>query len=545
MVRNTMNYDTINSNNFVAQCKKFGNSFVVVKSNSEDTEYKNMVIKIVGEMERQHCNYVLRSQYQYQESNDHEDFDKDVVVLLDTTIDHREFGFPKTTLVLGNKEVLSKDPWNMSEDVYHYSGEQFVNIGEKHRRLHDLTIDVDQKSSWITAMRISYTRLLPYAEEKIMLPVFAGPIQEFAIDKLSTTEIVTYIKKKLAEGYSRVIFDDKDEAIFWHRVYKVHSVIKRLQNILPPGSFFFMTSALNAEEIYERWCERRGEEQLLIMIPCARFESVAKEMMLDNGLQWHYDDLNYKISVMPRPKKFLCYNRMPRLHRVKMFTELHKKGYHKQALISFHDEDEALSKGRWRDIDKMLHRESHWGDTFTYFYDNIMPNLDQFKLNKTEERWNPVDIKQDDFDHFHDTYFSVINETLFYKDNYQYHELVDISPTDSVFLSEKIFKPLACKHPFIVIGVERTLEYLKKYGYKTFDKWFDESYDQEPDDDRRMEMCIAEIERLTDLTDDEWCAMIEEMIPTLQHNFDTLARNKNLIVNKLNLVEIFRNDQPY
>ena len=60
-----------------------------------------------------------------------------------------------------------------------------------------------------------------------------------------------------------------------------------------------------------------------------------------------------------------------------------------------------------------------------------------------------------------------------------------------------------------------------------------------------MEMCIAEIERLTDLNDDEWCAMIEEMIPTLQHNFDTLARNKNLIVNKLNLVEIFRNDQPY
>ena len=28
-----------------------------------------------------------------------------------------------------------------------------------------------------------------------------------------------------------------------------------------------------------------------------------------------------------------------------------------------------------------------------------------------------------------------------------HQELCDISPTDSVFLSEKIFKPLACKHP--------------------------------------------------------------------------------------------------
>lgn len=298
-----MNYNTINSKNFVAQCKKFGNNLVVVKSSSDDTEYKSMVIEIVGQLERQHCNYVLRTENQYLEFSD-EDCDKDVIVLLDTERDHKEFGLPKTTLVLGNKEVLSKDPWNMSEDVYHYSGEEFVNVGEKHRSIYDLTIDVDHKSSWFTAMKISYTRLLPYAEEKIMLPVFAGPIQEYAIDKLSTTEIVSYIKKKLAEGYSRVIFDDKDEAIFWHRVYKVHSIIKRLQNILPPGSFFFMTSALNAEEIYESWCKRMGEEQLLIMIPCARFESVAKEMMLDNGLQWHYDDLNYEISVMPRPKKF-------------------------------------------------------------------------------------------------------------------------------------------------------------------------------------------------------------------------------------------------
>ena len=100
------------------------------------------------------------------------------------------------------------------------------------------------------------------------------------------------------------------------------------------------------------------------------------------------------------------------------------------------------------DIKGNPHLLTHWGDTFRYFYSNIMPNIEQFKLNKTEERWNPVDITQDDFDHFHDTYFSVINETLFYKDDYQYQELCDISPTDSVILSEKIFKPLACKHFF-------------------------------------------------------------------------------------------------
>ena len=59
-----MNYNTINSKNFVAQCKKFGNNLVVVKSSSDDTEYKSMVIEIVGQLERQHCNYVLRTENQ-------------------------------------------------------------------------------------------------------------------------------------------------------------------------------------------------------------------------------------------------------------------------------------------------------------------------------------------------------------------------------------------------------------------------------------------------------------------------------------------------
>lgn len=536
----------LNYYRFVEQCKKFGNNFVVVSRAEPSKEYEEMFTEITIEMAKQGCGWTRRCESEYQNEHRHSDVDKDVILLVKTRVPHREDEYPKTCLILGPCEHHFLDPWMESEDRYQWQENKFVNRGTDTRSILDLTESVDTHSSWRHAMVLSFTKLLPYYDDGVLLPVFAGPIQEYAIDKLSTTELVRYVKEKLGHNnYTHIIFDDKDEAIFWSRIYKVHSVIKRLKNVLPPGSFFFATSALNAVEIYEKWCKNTGEEELLIMVPCARFESVAKAMMLDNGLQWHYDDLNYEISVMPRPKKFLCYNRMPRLHRVKMFTELHKRGLHNDALISFHDEDGALSEGRWREVASIPHYTSHWGETFHYFFDNIMPNLEQFKLNKTEERWNPVDITQDDFDHFHDTYFSVINETLFYKDDYQYHALCDISPTDSVFLSEKIFKPLACKHPFLVIGVDRTLEHLRKYGYKTFDKWFDESYDLEPDDDKRMEMCVAEIERLSKLSDDEWCTMYKEMVPTLQHNFDVLARNKNLIVRNLNFLEIFSNNRPY
>ena len=60
-----------------------------------------------------------------------------------------------------------------------------------------------------------------------------------------------------------------------------------------------------------------------------------------------------------------------------------------------------------------------------------------------------------------------------------------------------------------------------------------------------MAMIVEEVKRLTAISHEEWQAMIIEMIPTLQHNFDTLCRNKNLITANINLSQVFRNDGPY
>ena len=41
--------------------------------------------------------------------------------------------------------------------------------------------------------------------------------------------------------------------------------------------------------------------------------------------------------------------------------------------------------------------------------------------------------------------------------------------------------------PFIMVGPTRNLEYMKRWGFMTFDQWFDESYDKEHDHSKRME----------------------------------------------------------
>ena len=524
----------------VNKAKRFGDNFCVIY------QQRSTVLKdnICRELSALGCNFVEVSEDSY---NSHAFPAHDVILFLNCDVHHREDSQPKTLLCVGNDTVLSycdtMDQWKWQNDDFYQSRPATKTT------LMPISENLANTSgSWRTAIEISFKKLLPYVDEKIIYPVYAGPIQEHAIDKLSTLELVDHVKQAFYQGYERIVFDDKDEAIFWHRIYKVHSVIKRLENIVPPGSFFFLTSALNGNEIYKEWCQLYNEKELLIMICCARFESVAKDMMMENGILEHYDELDFVVSTAPRPKKFLCYNRMPRLHRVKLLTELKKRNLTDSGLISFHDEDSALSNSQWRHPQNTIGHYGdnvHWLETFNYFYTHIFPNLHEYKINKTEERWNPVDVQRDDLQHFTDTYFSIVNETLFYKDTYEYAQLCDISPTNSIFLSEKIFKPLACKHPFVVIGVDGTLEHLRKYGYKTFDGWINESYDLEPDDDKRMEMCINEIERLTNMSDDQWQEIIEEMTPTLQHNFETLCRNKNLIVSNINMLEIFRNNKPY
>jgi hypothetical protein len=90
-----------------------------------------------------------------------------------------------------------------------------------------------------------------------------------------------------------------------------------------------------------------------------------------------------------------------------------------------------------------------------------------------------------------------------------------------IYFSEKTFKPIAAYMPFLMISSPYTLKYLKKLGYKTFNKWWDESYDDELDLDTRLNMIIKILEDLNKKSEKELVEMLEEMRPTIEHNHNT------------------------
>jgi len=59
-------------------------------------------------------------------------------------------------------------------------------------------------------------------------------------------------------------------------------------------------------------------------------------------------------------------------------------------------------------------------------------------------------------------------------------------------LTEKILRPIAVGQPFILAGTQGSLDYLRSYGFRTFDNIWDESYDNEPSAEKRL-LAIADL----------------------------------------------------
>jgi hypothetical protein len=96
------------------------------------------------------------------------------------------------------------------------------------------------------------------------------------------------------------------------------------------------------------------------------------------------------------------------------------------------------------------------------------------------------------------TRFSVVVESWMRSDAYfanpdepEPNAFIRLQPNYRTEVSEKIFKPLAFQHPFIVYGSEGTLRYLQATGFETFDNLWDEAYDLITSDSARFDAVTA------------------------------------------------------
>ena len=66
-------------------------------------------------------------------------------------------------------------------------------------------------------------------------------------------------------------------------------------------------------------------------------------------------------------------------------------------------------------------------------------------------------------------------------------------------LTEKTLRPIACGRPFMLAATAGSLQYLRDYGFETFDGFIDESYDTITDPKLRLEAIVKEMSRISQL----------------------------------------------
>lgn len=86
-------------------------------------------------------------------------------------------------------------------------------------------------------------------------------------------------------------------------------------------------------------------------------------------------------------------------------------------------------------------------------------------------------------------------------------------------LTEKIFKPIVLRMPFILVGCAHNLEYLRSYGFKTFSEFWDESYDAIEDPILRLQAITKILKDISNLSVTEQKDMLMAMEPILEHNY--------------------------
>jgi len=87
-------------------------------------------------------------------------------------------------------------------------------------------------------------------------------------------------------------------------------------------------------------------------------------------------------------------------------------------------------------------------------------------------------------------------------------------------LTEKTFKPICLRMPFIMVSCAGSLEYLRGYGFKTFDTLWDESYDYESNDTQRYKKISYLLQDLDSLSIKEKQRLFSSAIDICQHNYD-------------------------
>lgn len=248
-----------------------------------------------------------------------------------------------------------------------------------------------------------------------------------------------------------------------------------------------------------------------------------------NGFFWHLNSLfgwdtlitKKRERDYDRVKKIVGYwNRKPRLGRL----YLQGKVNFDPSIYSFKINNFPNKK----DINSLL----------TYFngteesYDTILKGAEKINTSNVPESKLPTVSNSEEkslvvFSNsglYRDIFVNLIAETLC-----DFGISSNTIQSRGIFLTEKIAKPMLRFRPFLVYSNPGYYKKLKSEGFKTFDKYWDESFDEELDFSKRISKFTSTLEYIESISIQEAKHLLNDMDSILTHNYLLMMDKMNSI----------------
>lgn len=228
-----------------------------------------------------------------------------------------------------------------------------------------------------------------------------------------------------------------------------------------------------------------------------------------------------------KEKKILFLNKVARPHRIVALGQLIKRNLLDKTYLSFVCEANDIL---------LLHthkNKNYYPNLLKESVENIRPLSDKFPINLSlkDDFSNMQKPSYDDYVLFNNSLFSLISETLYCNSHgYVPHDVDQIHCYESHFFTEKTFRAIRFKHPFLVLSTPYFLEGLRFKGYKTFHPYIDESYDRIKDEEERMLAVMDEVERLSNMTEDQTLEWLNNVRDICHHNYQVLKDKHTYLI---------------
>lgn len=329
------------------------------------------------------------------------------------------------------------------------------------------------------------------------------------IDEIRNGELALYIHQT-GHGYHECA-----EEIYLNVVFRDKVPIKNL--IVSSESLDFHNAVLWAANKYnvEPYRTRIGFE----------FEGYGK-LHIEQDERVKPTSLPYK----QYDKKFVSLNGYYRDHRAAIIFLLASYNLLDKGYVSFNIKYGGVEGSET--LKNLMDRMGHVPEIVELFHNNRdkLKKINSILLD-TEYDQQGRNLAQPEVQHiefFHNTYFTILTETNFpemRRQNYV-HNSEHLYDYIGRLYSEKTFRCITFKHPFLATGPMHFLKGLHWLGYKTFHPIIDESYDNEPDGAKRLLMIAKEAKRLCELEGEELRLWLAAARKICQYNFEVLSNKK-------------------